>query len=115
MKFYTASNVSVHFWNDLHHKEIDMRIEPFNVGNHMSGLWKTAVRELARYELDLVTVQVRWYKNGTASTDSDTFFHRKENEKKRQDFSYISGIITADKRAVHLLWVVVCNTNRLLV
>jgi hypothetical protein len=41
----------------------------------------TAVRELARYKLDLVNVQeVRWDKGGTAKAGDYTFFCEKENE-----------------------------------
>jgi hypothetical protein len=32
-------------------KEIYVRIEPWNVRNHTSGLWKTAIREMAKYDL----------------------------------------------------------------
>jgi hypothetical protein len=40
----------------------------------------TVARELARYKLDLVGVQVRWDKGGTVRAGYYTFFYGKGNE-----------------------------------
>jgi len=48
---------------------------------HTSGSLATAVRELSRYELDLVGVQeVRWYNRETQRAGDYTFFFGKGNE-----------------------------------
>jgi hypothetical protein len=40
----------------------------------------TVARELARYKLDLVGVQVRWDQGGTVRAGDYTFFYGKGNE-----------------------------------
>jgi hypothetical protein len=42
------------------------------------GSLKTVVRELGKYRLDLVDVQVRWEKGGTERAEDYTFFCRRE-------------------------------------
>ena len=58
-----------------------MRFYTWNVVSLYSSGSLTAVRELARYKLDLVGVQaVRWDKGGTLRIGDYSFFYRKGNE-----------------------------------
>ena len=48
---------------------------------YRSGSLTAAIRELARYKLDLVCVKwVRWEKGGIVRAGDYTFFYGKENE-----------------------------------
>jgi hypothetical protein len=47
---------------------------------YRAGSLKTVSRELARYKLDLVGVQVRWEGGGTEPAGEYTFFYGKGNE-----------------------------------
>ena len=59
----------------------DMRFGTWNVRRlYREGSLTAAARELARYKLDLVSVQeVRWDKGGTVR-EGDNFFYGKGNE-----------------------------------
>ena len=59
-----------------------MRFGTCNVMSlYRSGSLTGVVRELARYKLDLVGVElVGWYKGGAARVRDYTFFHGKGNE-----------------------------------
>jgi exonuclease III len=59
-----------------------MRFGTWNVRSlHRSESLMTVARELARYKLDLVGVQmVRWDKGGTVRAGDYTFFYGKGNE-----------------------------------
>ena len=58
-----------------------MRLGTWNVRSlYRTGSLTAAARELARYELELVSVQeVRWDKGGTVR-EGDNFFYGKGNE-----------------------------------
>jgi hypothetical protein len=59
----------------------------WNVRNlYRSGALTAATRELARYKLDLVGVQVRWDKGGTVRAGDFNFFYGKESVNWEQDF-----------------------------
>jgi exonuclease III len=60
-----------------------MRFDTWNVRNLCrSGSLRTAAGELARYKLDLVSVQeVKWDKGGTVRTGDHLFFHMKKEAK----------------------------------
>jgi exonuclease III len=60
----------------------DMRLGTWNVRSlYRAGSLKTVSRELARYKLDLVEVQVvRWEGGGTEPAGEYTFFYGKGNE-----------------------------------
>jgi hypothetical protein len=60
---------------------MDMRFGTWNVRSlYREGSLMTASRELARYELDLVGVQVRWEGGGTEPAGEYTFFYGRGNE-----------------------------------
>jgi hypothetical protein len=44
---------------------------------HRTGALKTVVRQLGKYKLDLVGLQVRWEKSGTEMAEDYTFFYGK--------------------------------------
>ena len=60
----------------------EMKIGTWNVRSlYRAGSLKAAVRELARYRLDVVGVQeVRWDKGGTVRAGDCDFFYTKGNE-----------------------------------
>ena len=65
----------------------------------------TVVRELARFELDLVGVQeVRWDKGGTAGAGDYTFFYGKRNENHQlgTEFFVHQGIVPAVKKVEYV-------------
>jgi hypothetical protein len=91
---HKAADLNGHFWND-HNKETGVRIGLLNVRPYMSGLWKTVVSELAKHELYLVGVQVKWDQSGTTTADSCTFFCKTEKEiEKGVGFFIHEGIVT---------------------
>jgi hypothetical protein len=56
----------------------------------MAGSLMTIAKEISRYKLDLVGVQVRWDRGGTEPAEKYTFFYGKGNEKQEVFFfSYI--------------------------
>jgi len=59
-----------------------MRFGTWNVRSlYRAGLFTAAARELARYKLDLVSVQeVRWGRVGTVRAKDYNFFYGKGNE-----------------------------------
>jgi hypothetical protein len=60
---------------------MDMRFGTWNDRSlYRAGSVKTVSRELARYKLDLVGVQVRWEGGGTEPAGKNTFFYGKGNE-----------------------------------
>jgi hypothetical protein len=61
---------------------MDMRFGTWNVRSlYRSGSLKMAARELGKYKLDLVGVQVSWDKGGTEQAEEDyTFFYGAQNE-----------------------------------
>ena len=82
-----------------------MKIGTWKVTSFYSaGSVNAAARELARYKLDVVGVQVvRWDKGGTVGAgDCDFFFYRKgnENHRLRTGFFFVHRrIVSAVKRA----------------
>jgi hypothetical protein len=57
---------------------MDMRFILCTVRNlYKAGTLMTVSRELARYKLDLVGVQVRWEGGGTEAAEEYTFFYRR--------------------------------------
>jgi exonuclease III len=76
-----------------------MRFGTWNVRNlYRSGSLTTAVRELARYKLDLVGVQeVRWDKGGTVRAEDYNFFYGKSHQL-RTGFFVHHTIVPAVKR-----------------
>ena len=65
-----------------------MKIGTWNVRSlYRAGSLKAAARKLARYELDVVGVQVRWDKGGTVRAGDYDFFYGKGNWE--QVFLYI--------------------------
>jgi hypothetical protein len=55
---------------------MDMRFGTWNVRSlYRSGSLKMVARELGKYKLDLVDVQVRWDKGGTERAEDYTFFY----------------------------------------
>jgi hypothetical protein len=60
---------------------MDMRFGTWNVRSlYREGSLTAAARELARYESDLVGVQVRWNKESTVKAGYYRFFYGKGNE-----------------------------------
>jgi hypothetical protein len=60
---------------------MDMRFGTCNVRSlYRSGSLKKVVRELGKYKLDLLDVQVRWDKGGTERAEDYTFFYGVGNE-----------------------------------
>jgi hypothetical protein len=60
---------------------MDMRFGISNVRTlYREGFLMTVSRELSKYKLDLVGVQVRWEGGGTEPAGECTFFYGKENE-----------------------------------
>jgi hypothetical protein len=58
-----------------------MRFGTWNIRRlYKMGTLRTVLRELSRYRLDLVGVQVRWEGSGTAPAGEYTFFYGKGNE-----------------------------------
>jgi hypothetical protein len=58
-----------------------MRFGTWNVRSLCrAGSLKTVARELGKYMLDLVGVQVRWEKEGTERAEDYSFFYGKWNE-----------------------------------
>ena len=63
-----------------------MRFGTSNVRSmYRSGSLTTVARELARYKLDLVGIQVRWDKRGTAIARDYVFF---SNEKEMKSINW---------------------------
>src|SRR5215469_5893220 len=63
-------------------RKTDIFLGTWNVGSlYRAGSLTAAARELARYKLDLVSVQeVRWDKGGTVRARDCNFFYGKGNE-----------------------------------
>jgi hypothetical protein len=60
---------------------MDMKFGTWNVRSlYRSGSLKTVPRELGKYKLDLVGVQVSWNKGGTEQAEDYTFFYGARNE-----------------------------------
>ena len=56
-----------------------MKIGIWNVRSlYRAGSFKAAVRELGRYKLDVVGVQVRWDKGGTVTAGDYDFVYGKD-------------------------------------
>ena len=56
-----------------------MKLSTWNVRSlYRAGSLKTAARELARYKLDVVGVQIRWDKEGTVRAEEYNFFLREK-------------------------------------
>jgi hypothetical protein len=47
------------------------------------GSFKTVLRELEKYKLDLVDVEVRWDKGGTEPAGDNTFFYENGDDNHR--------------------------------
>ena len=62
---------------------LNFQIPPLELGTwnvrslYRAGSLTAVARELARYKLDLVGVQVRWDKGGTVRAGDYKFFYRK--------------------------------------
>jgi hypothetical protein len=70
-----------------------MRFGTWNVRSlYRAGLVMAVVRELARYKLDFLGVQVMWDKEGTVKAGDYSFFYGKENENHQlgKGFLYIT-------------------------
>jgi hypothetical protein len=53
----------------------------WNMGSlHSEGLLMTVVKELSKYKLDLVEVEIRWNRGGTKPAGEYTFFCGKGND-----------------------------------
>jgi hypothetical protein len=62
-------------------RNMDMRFGLWNVRSlYRAGFLMTVSKELARFKLDLVRVQVRWESCGTERAGEYTFFYGKGNE-----------------------------------
>jgi hypothetical protein len=58
-----------------------MRFGTWNIRSlHRVGSLMAVLRELSRYRLDLVGLQVRWESSGTKPAGKYTFFYGKGNE-----------------------------------
>jgi hypothetical protein len=72
---------------------MDMRFELWNVRHsYRAGSVITVLRELTRYKLDLVGVQVRWEGGGTKPVGEYTFFYAKGNENDELGTGFFFGI-----------------------
>jgi hypothetical protein len=59
---------------------MDMRCSTCNVRSlYRIGSLKTVARELGKYKLEVVEVQVRWEKGGTERAEDYTFFYAQGN------------------------------------
>jgi hypothetical protein len=59
---------------------MDMRFGTWNVRSlYRTGSLKTLARELGKYKLDFVGVQVRWEKGGTERAEDYAFFYGQGN------------------------------------
>ena len=80
----------------------EMKIGTWNIRSlYRAGSLKVAVRELARYKLDVVGVQeVRWDKGGTVRAGNYNFFlqERNENHQLGTRFFVHSRIVSEVKR-----------------
>jgi hypothetical protein len=60
---------------------MDMRFGMWNVRNlYREGSFMTAIKEISKYKLGLVGVQVRWDRGGTEPIGEYIFFYGKGNE-----------------------------------
>jgi hypothetical protein len=60
---------------------MDMRFGTWNVRSpNRAGSLLTVAKEISKYKLDLVGVQVGWDRGGTEPADLYTFFYGKGNE-----------------------------------
>jgi hypothetical protein len=60
---------------------MDMRFDVWNMGSlHSAGLLITVMKELSKYKLDLVEVEIRWNRGGTNPAGEYTFFYGKGND-----------------------------------
>jgi len=68
----------------------EMKIGTWNVTSlYRAGSLRAAARELARYKLDVVGVQVRWDKRGTIRAGDCHFSYRKRNENHQFGTGYL--------------------------
>jgi hypothetical protein len=80
VKCYTGPWIRTDFLKQPKQWKMDMRFGTMNVRSlYRSGPLKTASRELTKYKLDLVGVQVRWDKGGTEPSDDCTFLYENGN------------------------------------
>jgi hypothetical protein len=80
---------------------MDMRSGTWNVRSiYKIGSLLTVVRELGKYKIDLVCVQVRWEKGGTVRAEDYTFFYGQGNEdhQLRRGFLLCKKIVSAVRR-----------------
>jgi hypothetical protein len=60
---------------------IDMRFGTWNVRSlYRAGSLMTVAKEISKYKLELVGVQVRWDSGDTEPAGKYTLFYRKQNE-----------------------------------
>jgi hypothetical protein len=80
-KFLTKRINEPRTWTDFldkrsRQRNMDMRFGTWNIRNlYRVGSVMTVSRELSRYRLDLVAVQVRWEGSGTLPAGEYTFFY----------------------------------------
>jgi hypothetical protein len=60
---------------------MDMRFGKWNVRSlYVAGSLIRVAKEISKYKLHLVAIQVRWDRGGTESAGKHTFYYGKENE-----------------------------------
>jgi hypothetical protein len=102
-----------------HKRKMVMRFDIWNIRSlYRTGSLKTVVKELSKYELDLVGVQeVRWDRGGTELTGNFMFVYGIENENHELGTGFFvhKRIISALKRVLFVSDDITHNTKKSLV